>query len=94
MEYQDFGMALATTIVVVLIAVLLREVVSGPTFGDVALGLGVCIGWSYGVYLTVDAVKAEALDPYRRSRPLRSRVIVGTGVFVLQLLIGAAYALI
>ena len=94
MEYQDFGMALATTIVVVLIAVLLRELASGSAFGDIALGLAVCIGWSYGVYLTVDAVKAEALDPYKRSRPLRFRVIAGAGVFVLQLLIGAAYVLI
>ena len=93
LRYQDFGMALATTIVILLLSSLLRLLIDGSKWGAFVQGSIVVLGWIYSVYLTLDAIRTQKLDRYSSDRPFRQRLRIGIIVAIIQIAIGVTYAI-
>lgn len=93
LRYQDFGMALATTIVVLILGTLFQVLVDGDESTVFVLKVAVLSGWFYSLYLNLDAVRTQKLDPYADERPFSKRLLIGVGVFTTQVTAGAMYML-
>lgn len=93
LRYQDFGMALAATIVMLLVSSLLRVILAANENAAVMANVSAVLAWAYSVYLNFDGVRTQKLDSHAQKRPLRNRILVGSGIFLAQILAGVTYAM-